>query len=178
MNKNMTLRLKASDWRGRETRGEFWLAESSSKNDEKRERSERCIIYDYFFSPILHYFLQHATSVFVFNLLFDFRYYRWKIRETEEKEFHCNWHSILIMRFFFSSFISSERLIAWASPGLCFVRAQRCLEIEELRGKISIIQFASDRDLSELVDEREREAISRTFVHGQRTERKKKDHWR
>lgn len=40
MNKNMTLRLRASDWRGGETRGEFWLAESGRKNDEKRARSK------------------------------------------------------------------------------------------------------------------------------------------
>lgn len=150
----MTLRLKASDWRKRGSWAthnrrcaEFWLAGRLEKNDEKRGEREtkRCIIYDYFSllftDPSLLFFLQHATSVFVFNLLVDFRYYRWKKKHSDclSRKLHCNWHSILIMRFFF--------LIVYLIRAYMFQPRWSCSS-QPRRIQISIIQFR-DRSLAE-----------------------------
>lgn len=88
----MTLRLKASDWRKR--RGSWathnrpvrrvlvgWETRKTQKKwreAARREGNETMYNLWLFFTSFHRSFLQHATSVFVFNLLVDFRYYRWK----------------------------------------------------------------------------------------------------
>lgn len=116
----MTLRLKASDWRTFVVRGVSVGRGEAKKWREARQAKKKTMYNLWLFFTSFHrsfiifllqFFFSRCNMQLVFLFLiysFDFRYYRWK--KKWRKKLHCNWHSILIMRFFFLIVYLSVRL--------------------------------------------------------------------